>query len=89
MKTKKIITLTFLVFILLCLTSCAPSGATEYQYGFFGGLWHGIIYPISIWGSMFGFNGAIATFNTGFTYYLGFGFSILIDIIILVGLSNS
>jgi hypothetical protein len=44
-----------------------------YQYGFFGGLWHGIIAPFDLVGMLFFDDVTMyATNNTGFWYGLGF-----------------
>lgn len=89
MKKRKIIKSISFFLLILCLTSCTPEITTESEYGFFGGLWHGVIMPISSIGAIFGVNGLIASTNTGFTYYLGIGISILLDLLILVGVSKS
>ncbi len=67
------------VGIILLFTACAdvsPHSAacvTESAYGFFGGLWHGIIIPFSFVGSVFSDNIAIYAYNnSGGWYDLGF-----------------
>lgn len=73
MKVKKIIIGFILVFIVFSLTSCAPEGGSSHEYGFFGGIWHGIILIFSLIGKLFGGDiGIYADHNTGFTYWLGF-----------------
>ena len=68
----------FLGLVILLLSSCAevtpidPSVTTE-PYGFFSGLWHGIIAPFSFFGSLL--NDEIAMYavnNNGGWYDFGF-----------------
>ena len=46
------------IIVLLSLSSCADVGINEagfvtgHEYGFWGGLWHGIIAPFSFFGSL-------------------------------------
>ena len=73
MNFKNTIYTLLILLILFNLTSCAPSGTTNYESGFFSGLWHGFIIVFSILGKLFGFDvGVYAEVNTGFTYWLGF-----------------
>ena len=64
--------------LLLILSSCAPSISVEQcvqndLYGFWGGLWHGIIAPISFILSLFMDDVAMyAVNNTGGWYDFGF-----------------
>jgi hypothetical protein len=64
--------------ILFLLTGCAPSISVEQcvaddLYGFWGGLWHGIIAPISFILSLFMDDVAMyAVNNTGAWYDFGF-----------------
>lgn len=67
-----------LLFLSL-LAACAPApfcadptyGSTV--YGFFGGLVHGLVFPIALIGMLFGADsGLYALNNTGFFYWLGF-----------------
>ena len=66
----------FSVFVILCLSivSCAPSGHTSAEYGFFSGIWHGFcVFPFSLLGKLFGLDiGLYAEHNSGFLYWLGF-----------------
>ena len=68
----------FLLFSLLLLSSCAEVQHIEackvgHTYGFFGGLWHGIIAPISFIVSLFSDKVAVwAVNNNGGWYTLGF-----------------
>ena len=77
MKKKLLVLVTLCLCVLLC-TSCAE--VTNVQqclpgdpYGFWGGLWHGLIAPISFIGSLFSDNIAVwAVNNNGAWYSLGF-----------------
>lgn len=66
------------LFVLLFLTSCADVETTTeclkgYQYGFWAGIWHGWIAPISFIGSLFNDDIAVyAANNTGGWYTFGF-----------------
>ncbi len=75
----------FILILLLILTSvlftgCMPN-TTNYTVdspaGFFSGIWHGWIAPISLIMSFFGDGGIYAVNNTGFPYDLGFYLSIV------------
>ena len=73
MKTKKTFLFFIALFAILCLNSCAPQHGSSSEYGFFGGIWHGLILLPSILGKILGFDiGIYAENNTGFTYWLGF-----------------
>ena len=53
---KKLFLLYFLLVGMFILTGCAQSIITnnfDYLYGFWGGLWHGMIIPISFISSLF------------------------------------
>lgn len=73
MKLKLIL----LVAILLLATGCANVAtcvSTE-EYGFWNGLWHGIVAPFSFIGSLFSDNIALyAVNNNGNWYDFGFAF---------------
>ena len=79
MKTKKLIILSiFVLFALLVFSSCAEvqqieSCKTGHTYGFFGGLWHGIIAPVSFVGSLFSDHIAVWAINNNGSWY-SFGF---------------
>jgi len=74
MKSNKLF-LGLLLIMLLFITSCAPEGYSSHEYGFFGGIWHGIIFPFALIGKLFGSDiGLYATNNTGFFYWVGFIF---------------
>lgn len=63
--------------LLLILTSCARSinvdqCITREPYGFFGGLWHGIISPFSLISMIWSDNAVYAVNNNGGWYAFGF-----------------
>jgi len=66
------------IFILIFISSCAANESVEEcltgdTYGFFWGIWHGIIAPISLVISLFDKDVAMfAVNNSGFFYALGF-----------------
>ncbi len=79
MRTSKFFTLTiFVFFAILVLSSCAEVQNVDackigHTYGFFGGLWHGIIAPVSFVISLFSDNVAVwAVNNNGGWYTFGF-----------------
>ncbi len=82
MKTKKvafkIIGIMYLLFAVVLLTGCAhvtqiQDCVTEEPYGFFSGLWHGLIAPVSFIGSLFSDKIAMyAVNNNGGWYDFGF-----------------
>lgn len=68
-----------IVAALLLLTGCADNAAfivtdpTAHVYGFWGGLWHGMIVPFQAIGSLFSDNIAVyAPSNSGLSYNIGF-----------------
>ena len=66
------------IFILILISSCAANESVEEcltgdTYGFFWGIWHGIIAPISLVISLFDRDVVMfAVNNSGFFYALGF-----------------
>jgi len=81
MKSNKILLILLVIISLFILNSCAHgSGAStiDNPAGFFTGVWHGWIAPISlIWGI---FNKSIRVyepFNTGWFYDFGFYIAII------------
>jgi hypothetical protein len=70
---------TMLCLVFLSLTSCADVSShvqeciTSSPYGFWGGLWHGIIAPISFIGSLFFDDIAFYAYNNNGGWY-NFGF---------------
>jgi len=77
---KKIFLLILIVVLAALLTGCLPDIAVEQQEnqaGFFMGIWHGWIAPVSLIASIFNKNITIfESNNSGFWY--GFGFYIAI-----------
>ena len=74
------------LFFILFLTACAShyqDATHEDPYGFFSGIWHGLIFPFSFVGYLF-IDGVyvIGEPNTGGTYIFGF-------IVGLIGLLSS
>lgn len=79
MKNLKLTLLTISLLLILFMSSCAdvqPQIQTcleGHRYGFWGGLWHGIIAPISFIGSLFSDNIDVwAINNNGGWYTFGF-----------------
>lgn len=79
MKTKTLLILSvFVLCTLVFLTSCAEvqhvdACKTGHTYGFFGGLWHGIIAPVAFVVSLFSDTTAVwAVNNNGGWYTFGF-----------------
>ena len=79
MKTKNFfITILLMLFVLLVFSSCAEVQQVEacktgHTYGFFCGLWHGIIAPVSFVCSLFSNHIAVwAVNNNGGWYSFGF-----------------
>ena len=79
MKQKKV--LLSLVVLLVLLTGCIPTRnalPNVQPAGFFTGLWHGWIAPISLISSFFNPGSSIyQTYNTGFAYDFGFYIAII------------
>jgi len=77
MKNKKILVLTVLIMFALFITGCADvanvEACTSDPYGFWGGLWHGMISPLSFFGSLiFDSIDMYAKNNVGAWYDFGF-----------------
>lgn len=79
MKSKTLLILSvFVLCTLVFLTSCAEvqhvdACKTGHTYGFFGGLWHGIIAPVAFVVSLFSDSTAVwAVNNNGGWYTFGF-----------------
>jgi hypothetical protein len=70
-----------LMFLMLCLNGCFPgdSGYTVVQpAGFFSGIWHGWIAPISLIVGLFSDNVRLyEPFNTGWWYDFGFYIAVI------------
>lgn len=77
-RTKLLSIVIFVVLALMLFSSCAEVQNIEackmgHTYGFFGGLWHGIIAPASFVISLFTDNVAVwAVNNNGGWYAFGF-----------------
>ncbi len=73
MKTKLIL----LVVVLLLAVGCADVATYQStdQYGFWNGLWHGIVAPFSFIGSLFSDNIAMYAINNNGHWY-DFGFAL-------------
>ena len=77
----RIMTFMFLlVVVMICCTSCADVShvekclpVTEHTYGFWGGLWHGIIAPFAFIGELFSDDIAVYAHNNNGGWY-DFGF---------------
>ncbi|MBR8537094.1 hypothetical protein KDU71_16090 [Carboxylicivirga sediminis] len=80
MKQKNIFTVLAIITLLL-LNSCLPGGgnyAPDSPAGFFTGIWHGWIAPISLILGLFNKDITIyESFNTGWWYDFGFYISII------------
>ncbi len=81
MKAKNLLFHAFIVLLaLILLSSCADvqqidACKTGHTYGFWGGLWHGIIAPVAFVGSLFSDNIAVWAINNNGGWY-SFGFLI-------------
>lgn len=71
---KKILVVLCMIALVFCFSSCADSAqASNHIYGFWGGLWHGIIAPFDFIGMLFSKNVAVyAPNNNGCWYAFGF-----------------
>jgi hypothetical protein len=80
MKTKYM-SIFFLILVLLFITSCMPGGGSSTasdKAGFFMGIWHGWIAPISVIIRFFNDNIRLyETLNTGWWYDFGFYMAII------------
>lgn len=82
MKSRKVIVFALMLAVLLALlTSCAPGDGTNTPNnvaGFFSGIWHGWIAPITLIISIFDKNISIYEVNNvGFWYDLGFYMAVI------------
>ncbi|NLI19947.1 MAG: hypothetical protein GX418_00130 [Clostridiales bacterium] len=82
MKTRKLLILGLMLgLMLLMLTACAPGDGTnsaENPAGFFSGVWHGWIAPITLVISLFNSRINIyEVYNVGFWYDFGFYMAII------------
>ena len=81
METKNILKCIIVIGIIILVSGCAPGSGNstpENPAGFFTGIWHGWIAPITlIWGI---FNDSIRIYeqyNTGWWYDLGFYIAVI------------
>ena len=82
MKTIRIIIGSSLLLILFLVTSCAPVGITDQQYGFLYGIVQGFISPFVLIAKLLGaYIGLYAENNTGMLYWLGY----ILGIVLLLG----
>ena len=73
MTSKKIYFLPLLLLCVMFFSGCASQPLTsEYGPGFFVGLWHGIIAPLALIGSIFSDMRIYEFPNSGFWYDFGF-----------------
>lgn len=76
MKNKSLVTLSLIALVVITFTGCFPGGSRyspEEPAGFFSGVWHGWIAPISLLVGLFKDGIRIyETNNTGWWYDLGF-----------------
>ena len=82
MRSKKILLLVLLLaMLLMMLTACAPgdgASSAEHPAGFFSGVWHGWIAPVSLVISLFNKHINIyEVYNVGFWYDFGFYMAII------------
>ncbi|RYU97397.1 hypothetical protein [Emticicia agri] len=73
MKKSKIILPLVVILVVTIFSSCAPTGFTAHQHGFFYGVIHGLVFPFALISKLFTSEyGLYAENNTGFFYWLGF-----------------
>lgn len=81
MKKKLILVSILAILVLLTLTACVPGDGTHTatkQAGFFWGIWHGWIAPVSIIIGLFRRNIRVyEVVNTGWWYDFGFYIAII------------
>lgn len=77
-KIKRVMLFVMILSVMIVLGSCASSQDVKecvqgHTYGFWGGLWHGIISPFSFIGSLFSDNIIVwSPNNNGHWYTFGF-----------------
>ena len=78
---KKLAFLILMVLLMAVLSGCAPGDGTNTlakPAGFFSGVWHGWIAPVTLIWSLFNQDiGIYETFNNGFWYDLGFYMAVI------------
>lgn len=76
MKKNRLFLLILIISVMFLFTSCFPGDGIStplYPAGFFWGIWHGWIAPVSLVFSLFNpFLSIYEVYNTGFWYDLGF-----------------
>ncbi|MEA5000047.1 MAG: hypothetical protein VB087_11725 [Candidatus Limiplasma sp.] len=82
MKHRKVLLLVLMLVLLAALlTACAPgdgANSAEHPAGFFTGVWHGWIAPVSLVVSLFNRNINIyEVYNVGFWYDFGYYMAII------------
>jgi hypothetical protein len=81
MKNKKVLLITLVILLLTLLSSCAPgdgANSADNPAGFFSGVWHGWIAPITLVISLFNKNiGIYEVNNVGFWYNFGYYMAII------------
>lgn len=81
MKMKKAVLISLMIILLLTMSGCVPGDGTytaEKPAGFFWGIWHGWVAPISLIIGLF--NDSIRIYeinNTGWFYDLGFYIAVI------------
>jgi len=81
MSHKRLVLLSLLVLLALILVNCFPGGAkpaTPHPAGFFSGVWHGWIAPLSLIIGFFNHNIRIyEVHNTGWWYDFGYYIAVI------------
>ena len=76
MKKKCILSIAMLIGVMVFMAGCVPGGGSNNAFntaGFFMGVWHGWIAPVSLIMSIFNSNYSIyEVYNNGFWYDLGY-----------------
>ncbi len=82
MKTKRALVGSSILLVLFFVTSCAPVGMSQEEYGFLYGIVHGFISPFVLIARLFGAHiGLYAQHNAGTIYWLGF----ILGLVLLLG----
>jgi hypothetical protein len=75
-KSKYLLVISIVILLSTVLTGCIPgdgANSIDKPAGFFWGIWHGWIAPISLVGSLFNHKLRVyETFNSGWWYDFGF-----------------
>ena len=78
---KKIFTIAIIIVLVSTLSGCLPGdgrGSVDSPVGFFSGIWHGWIAPLSLVVGIFSGNIRVyEVYNTGWWYDLGFYMAII------------